>query len=272
MNPDEETARAAQALRERLGREARGNFIDARIVRDPKPRYIFQFRRDAAATLARFTSDPRFAAAEGGIPASELRPLLEQWLERFRPHRLGNMAEADPFAGEVRIHTGVTEREYREIAAREGWPEPRPPVKLVFEAPFDDSASLAADAAPFVRAFPRADREPGIILTGARGGRILLVDGCFRVGGRSGPFALFARSARLHRDGDGFLAVYGLDGGEVRGARIGEPVTYGGYPAAAEDEPGVRAIRRHCGGGPVASVGLPVSAAWMSARYPADPR
>ena len=111
MNPDEPTMRAAMALRDRLAREAAGNFIDVRILRDPRPRYVFHFRRDGAATLGRFTSDIRFAAAEGGVPAAELEPLMHEWLNRFRPHRLGVSASIDAFGGGGEIHTRVSRSE-----------------------------------------------------------------------------------------------------------------------------------------------------------------
>ena len=259
MNPDESTMQAAMALRDRLARGAAGNFVDVRIVRDPAPRYVFHFRRFAAATLARFSSDPRFAAVEGGVPAAELEPLLREWLERFRPHRLGSAASIDPFEGRVEIEAGVSRPEFETVAAREGWVLPDR-IRLRFAPEIDESAAVAPDAAPFVRIFPRADREPGVVLGSATFGRLVLGDGCFRIDdARSGPLVLFGRNARLHRDSEGYLAVGSL-ANQRQSARVGERIVWGGHPAGSEDSPGVRAIRARCGEGPIVSVGEPASA------------
>jgi hypothetical protein len=41
MNPDESARAEAMRLRDRLEREARGNYVDIRVIRDPKPRFAF---------------------------------------------------------------------------------------------------------------------------------------------------------------------------------------------------------------------------------------
>ena len=56
---------AGAKLQAREGR----NYIGVRVIRDPAPRFAFQFQADAVATLARYTDDPRFAAIDGGRPA-----------------------------------------------------------------------------------------------------------------------------------------------------------------------------------------------------------
>jgi hypothetical protein len=263
MNPDEATRLAATALRERLRREAGDNFVDARIVRDPRPRFEFHFRRDGPATLARFTRDPRFKAVTGGVPHTELEPVMQQWFARFEPHRLSS-AGADPFTGTIEIEIAVGRSEYEAIAAREGW-QPPPNVTLKFQPDIDPATMLAPDAAPFVRTFPRADRAPAIILTSATSGRIILHDGCFRMNKPDGPHVLFGRNTRLLRDAEGYLAIESLASPGKR-ARIGEEMVWGGYPPAVEEEPGVQAIRRHCGGGPIASIGEPESTASFRVR------
>ena len=67
MNPDEATRNAAVQLDRRLRAEARGNYVDVAVERDPLPYYVFDFKCDAAATLARFTGDPRFRARRQGV-------------------------------------------------------------------------------------------------------------------------------------------------------------------------------------------------------------
>jgi len=267
MNPDEATTTAAMELRQRLATEARGNFIDLRIVRDPEPRYVFQFRRDGTATLARFTSDPRFAATEGGVPHDELAPILHEWLDRFGRHRLTTSGSANPFDGTIEIHIGVGRSEYEAVAAREGWQLP-PNVKLAFAPEIDPATVVATDVAPFVRAFARQDVAPAIILTSLAMGRVILHDGCFRLNTPDGPLILFGRNTRLHRDSAGYLTVSGI--GEDGSARIGEEIAWGGYPGPVEDEPGVRLLREQCGAGPIRSIGVPTSAHVFRERWRRD--
>ena len=261
MNPDEDTRRAAFALRERLRTGAKGNFVDVRIVRDPLPRFVFYFRRDAAATLRSFSSDPRFQAVEGGVPEEELRPLFEEWLQRFQKHRLVGTGSVRHFEGDVEFELAVSRSEYEEIARREGW-RPPPQVKLNFAREVDPASAMAPDLAPFVRVFPRADRSPGIILTSATYGRIILRDGCLRLERPRGgvePLVLFGRETRLQRDEEGYVEVRSIANPE-EGGRIGERMVWGGYPPAVESEAAVRELRARCGSDPIVSIGEPKSA------------
>ena len=125
MNPAPASGRAAMELTQRLRTGAKGNFVDVVIERDPLPRYVFYFRRDAAATLRRFTSDPRFRSREQGVPAAELQPIFDEWWKRFQPYRLvgGGAVYADQ--GVVRFDMNVDEAEFRTIAARESWTLPK---------------------------------------------------------------------------------------------------------------------------------------------------
>ena len=264
MNPDAATMRAAIALDRRLTRESRGNYVDVQIVRDPRPRYQFHFRRNGPETLARFTRDPRFRAVTGGVPADELQPLLEEWMRRFQAQRLTNGGSVNPFEGAVMLDLGVSRSEFSAIAAPGGWQIPTN-VRLNFAPEIDAAQLISAEAAPFVRTFPRADRAPGITLDIAQGGWIILVDGCFRLNNAEGPLVLFGRNTRLFRDDQGYLTVASTQNAQTSG-RIGEHMTWGGYGGPVEDEPGVRAIRRHCGDDPIASVGEPQSTAWFRVR------
>jgi hypothetical protein len=260
MNPDESARAEAMRLRDRLEREARGNYVDIRVIRDPKPRFAFYFRRDAEETLARFTRDPRFKAVEGGVPEAELRPLMDEWAERFKAVGWGWHGSARTFEGEVEMNLGVPRSEFDRVAAAQRWPTPPPRLILSFAQEVDGAGAVSPDVAPFVRVFARADQSPGVVLTVAIHGRVVLRDGCFRVddGRGGGPLVLFGREVRLGRDEAGWMVVRG--GGSDVGARIGETMVWGGYPEAREDEPGVKVLRAQCGGGPIASVGAPASA------------
>jgi hypothetical protein len=182
----------------------------------------------------------------------------------MEPHRLFGGGAADPFEGVVRIDVTVSRSEFEAIAAHEGWQVPDN-VRLNFQPEVDAARAVAPDAAPFIRTFPRADRAPSSILSIAKRGRIILVDGCFRMNSADGPLVLFGRNTRLVRDDQGYLTVESVGNRQARG-RIGEHMTWGGYPAGVEDEPGVRAIRQHCGDGQIESVGEPESSAWFRVR------
>lgn len=260
MNPDAAASTEAFRLRARLVREVPDNFVDLKVIRDPQPRFAFYFRRNAEATLARFTQDPRFKAVEGGVPEAELQPLLEEWNARFREVGWGWHGSARTFEGDVEMNLGVPRSEFERVAVTRGWPPPPPRLRLNFAREIDEGSAVAPDLRPFIRVFARADQSPGVILSVANHGRIVLRDGCFRLedGQGGGPLVLFGREAVLRRDAEGWMEVRGPEA--TSGARIGEMMVWGGYPEAREDEPGVKALRAQCGAGPIASIGTPVSA------------
>lgn len=169
MNPDQATREAAQTLDRRLNTAERGNYIGLRIVRDPGPRPAFQFRRNAAATLAKYTRDPRFTWREDGIPASELQPVFDDWWKRFELFRLVGGGAVYEFDGVVRFDVNIDEAGYRKIAAREYWMLPKrlelrfsPPrnMRSIDPAP-DRSLRLASQLATRVRTGKLVSRPVG---------------------------------------------------------------------------------------------------------------
>ncbi|WP_206185452.1 hypothetical protein [Sphingosinicella sp. CPCC 101087] len=262
MNPDEAATRDALALDRRLKTHAEGNYIGMRIVRDPDPRFAFQFRRNATATLARFTSDRRFAAAEGGVPREELQPLFDEWLARFEPHRILGAGSVNEFDGMVQFDMIIDEAGYRAIAAREGWILPER-VRLHFP-PAPNARSVDPALAPLVRVFARQDRAPGVVLSAALSGRLILRDGCFRMQehGAGEPLVLFGRDVELGVDEDGYMVVTDPRGSESYGgpsARIGERVVWSGPRGVDAADEGVKALRAACGSDPIVAVGEPRS-------------
>ena len=107
MNPDEGTLEPAMALDRRLKVAEPTNYVGVRVVRDPNARYAFQFRRAAAASLARYTRDPRFTTREGGIPNPELEPIFDEWWKRFKPYRLVGGGAVYEFDGVVRFDMNI---------------------------------------------------------------------------------------------------------------------------------------------------------------------
>lgn len=265
VNPDEAVTQSAMILDQRLRAEGGRDYVGMRIVRDPDPRFAFQFRRDAAATLARFTADRRFVAVEGGVPREELQPLFDEWWARLEPHRVLGGGSVMEFDGEVRFDMTLDEAAFTEIAVREGW---IPPERLHLNFPPPPNPRVVDPAlASAVRVFARQDRAPGAVLQAALGGRLILRDGCFRLqdhGDGGEPLVLFGRDVELTRDEAGHMIVSDPDSG--RSARVGERVVWSGPRGVDPADAGAHALRAACGDDPIVAVGEPVSAAVFNAR------
>lgn len=259
-NPSEAERRDAMELARRLEAEEGRNFIGLFVTRDPAPRFAFQFQDDAASTLARYTDDPRFVAVEGGVPASELRPLADEWNARFAPHRLG-VGNVYEFAGVVRFDMQVDEATFRAIAAAEGWSLPDR-LELNFIPPPNPRA-LDPSLASFVRIMPRHDRLPSAVLAAGMSGRIILRDGCFRLASQNaaqdGALVMFDLNIALVLDDEGYMALQGPRTDKPL-PRIGELMTWAGPRGVDERDAGVQALRAMCGDGEIVSVGTPSSA------------
>lgn len=256
-NPDDAAREAAQALNRRLRAGERGNYVGMRVVRDPKPRFAFQFRRNAAATLARYTRDPRFTSREGGLTTAELQPIFDEWWKRFEPYRLVGGGAVYEFDGVVRFDMNIDEAAFREIAARERWVLPER-LELKFSQP-RNPRSIDPALTRYVRVFARQDRRPAIINQALLGGRIILRDGCFRLtehdeGGE--PLVIFGRDVELGLDADGYMVLKNT--GSARAApRIGERMTWGGPQGYSEADSNVKLLRARCGADPIVAVGEP---------------
>ena len=265
-----EEANGSRAFQDEVGRLAQllperepDNFVQIRLVRDetstrdPRPLLGAEvsFKRDATATLAKYTDHPEIFARQGGLSEAEMEALRGLWLERLRDVGMGWGMSSDPAAGSLEVDVGVTEEAFRALAAEKGWSwgdevrfsfaPPRPPA-------FADPALERQ-----VRAFARENSRPGARNTALFHGRIVLEDGCFRVAGEEPALALFDYRAQLARDPEGYLIVAAP--GETRGYRIGEPGAWGGPNGVDEDSEDVRRLRAACGEGPIMNVAMPSS-------------
>lgn len=260
-NPDEASLQAAMALDRRLKIREVGNYIGVRVVRDPQPRHGFQFRRDAAVSLARHTDDPRFVAIEGGVPADELQPLANEWRTRFEPHRIGGGGYVDAFEGVVHFDMNIDEEGFRSIAETEGWTLPDR-LRLSFAPPPNENATDPV-LERMIRVLPREDRVPAAVLSAAISGRIILRDGCFRLASsdptQGEALVIFGRDVELVLDDEGYMAIRNPHRDEPA-ARIGEVMVWAGPRGLDERDTGVHALRAACGDGPIESVGEPASA------------
>lgn len=267
MNPDEAARVAVQALNRRFSRAEPRDYIGMRIVRDPSPRFAFQFRRNAAATLARYTRDPRFTSRDGGLTRAELQPIFDEWWKRFEPFRLVGGGSVYEFDGVVRFDMNIDEAGFREIAARERWVLPKR-LELRFSPP-RNLRSVEPALLPYVRIFARQDRRPALVNDALLSGRVILRDGCFRLvdhGEEHEALVIFGRDLELGRDAEGYMVLKDAGSGRVA-PRIGERMSWGGPRGYSEADPSVKLLRDKCGPGAIVAVGEPDSAArlkWTS--------
>ena len=257
-----------ERLLERLRSSEAGNFTAPRMIHKPDWAYELYFKRDAARTLARYTTNPRFKPATARYSRDELEALIKPWTERFQAQRLTGGWGTDDTHGTAEIMMVVTEEEYRAVAAREGWGPVPDAVELQFAKPLP-FPSVQENARPFIRAFAQSDRSTGVQLLAAGSGRIFLRDGCIfvSVGGQPPTLAFFHRETGLGIDDKGYLVLVDRSSGKAKG-RLGETFTWAGPNAVQEDWPAVRELRTRCGGaGEIANVGNPESSAEFDARY-----
>ncbi|HEX8572981.1 MAG TPA: hypothetical protein VF759_09530 [Allosphingosinicella sp.] len=250
----------------RLRAGERGNFTEARMVHRPDWAYVFYFKRDPSRTLARYTRNPHFKAAQARYSQAELRAIAAPWIERLGRHRLLGGHGTDATLGEIGIDLVVSEAEFRSIAEREGWRLPDS-IRLRFSEAVA-GRPVADPVLGLIRIFPQADRALRATNQALLGGRILLRDGCFYVSGpnRSDRLAYFAREVAVGIDDDGFLALR-TRGTEPRVlGRIGEQFSWGGPIGTSESLPMVAELRKRCGHAPLEHVGIPQSARLFEVR------
>ncbi len=236
-----------------------GNFTAPRLVHSPDWAYVFYFKRDPAATLARHSKHPRFRAALARYTRAELDALIAPWVHRFEQARILGGYGSDETFGTADFMLTVTHSEYLRMAASAGW-SPPDAILLSFA---DELRAPASDprAAPLVRIFPQADRSTAFVDMSATLGRIVLRDGCFRVERADGAtgLAYFAREAGLTIDEDGYLALRARTRADAPAGRIGEMFVWAGYGTVTEAMAMVPELRERCGQGPIMHVGSPTS-------------
>jgi hypothetical protein len=271
----ERRVRAQERLRPEFERltailrtKERGNYTGAELIHRPDWAYLLYFKRTPAATLAKYTRNPRFRARPARYTESELKALIEPWIDRLSTERLFTGFGLNTRLGRADVDMVVSESEYRAIADSKGWGATPGYIKLTFAgAPAgpDVDPSVAAG----LRIFAHGDRNLGLTNQAAFGGRIVLRDGCFYVIGLDGSekLAYFAREVGVGRDFGGYLSLHRRAAGSEHLGRIGEMFTWAGPIAIDESAPMIRELRRQCGSAPLMHVGVPTSSAIFNARY-----
>ncbi len=252
-------------LVENLRAREAGNFTAARMIHKPDWGYELYFKRDPERTLAKYTQNPRFTAKLARYSREELEALIKPWTERFTAEKITGGWGVDDTHGTANIMMAVTEAEFRAISAREGWGAVPEAIKLEFATPLGHP-SVEEQAKPFIRAFAQESRSTVIQLLALGMGRIVMRDGCLRLGSRpDSPLVMFHRETGIGIDEQGYLALKDRATGKSKG-RIGEWFSWGGPNGTSDEEPSVIELKKRCGNAPIANVGNPESHATFRAR------
>ncbi|MFN6935166.1 MAG: hypothetical protein ACK4NZ_08445, partial [Tsuneonella sp.] len=161
--PDDSLGLLAQTLHEKEGDTFAGLWIQHR----PTYGVMVAFTRDAAATLAKYTSDPLYVPVDRPGPSlTQLRAAQEQLMRDLDALGITWFTMGgDESSGKIEVRLGQSADPIREAAARG---EIDLPVFVVFEEP--DPFPIAAPPVPpddvRVRGFPQfADRTDGMART-----------------------------------------------------------------------------------------------------------
>jgi hypothetical protein len=268
MKEQERTRPEFERLMRTLRTAERGNYTDAELIHRPDWAYLIYFKRNPAATLARYTKNPRFQARSAKYTSGELERLTKPWIDRLNAERLTTGYGMNARRGTADVDMVVSREEFDEIARRNGWG----PVPEYLNLKFDTAPvgpSIAPAVARGIRIFAQGDRNLGATNQAALSGRIVLKDGCFRVIGFDGKeqLAYFARQVGLGLDRDGYLSLHARAAKPRHLGRIGEWFTWAGPIGIDESAPMVSQLRARCGNAPLMHVGVPDSTAMFNARY-----
>lgn len=227
------------------------NFVDLYYEHEGEPHAVVRFLRDAEATLAKYTRNPRIRAATARFTEAELKAAMDFMIETFRADRVIGGGGIGSKSNRADVVINVTEEEFRALVARKGVTIPEA-VKLEFRAKQPASSinrPLPPEIARLVRIFPRHDRPLGPVPDTSSTVKVELRAGCFRLADKGDALVLFPLGAQLFVDGDGYLA---FGEREVPGyARVGESVTFHGIPEEMTAPDLVEPIHAACGPGKV---------------------
>lgn len=275
----EEQGRLAQAeqgrlmmdfatLRNRLLREQPDNFVGAMLRHEPSWAYVFFFKRDPEATLRRYTTQPKFEAALSRFSEADRSRLIEPWRKLWTAEGIPFGYGLDAIYSTMDVQLGISEADYRALAAMRGWGEPPEPIRLKFSAapvlPAVDPAQ-----ASLLRGFAHEKYATLMQLEALGTGKLVLRDGCLKVQDHDGTekVAVFHLETGIGLDREGYLALVDRMTGKVRG-RIGEHMAWGRPNAIPEKGMvGLEQLRAACPG-ELVNIGNPESNAIFRARYP----
>lgn len=255
------------ALQRTLERREKDNFVDLYFENEGEPHVVFRFLRNGAATLRKYSGNPRFVGTEAKYTNAELAAALDFMMTTFRDDRVIMGGGYGNKENRAVIEIAVTEEEFRELVERKGVAIPDA-VKLEFFAKAPARAinrPLAPAIARLIRIFPRDDRPVGAVNSINSFAKVVLKDGCFRSPDNGDALVLFPLGAQLFVDGEQYLA-YG-ERGTPGYARVGEEIVFMGSIAEVTASELVAPIHAACGPGKVIKVNAMRSAAADRAQF-----
>jgi hypothetical protein len=185
-----------------------------------EPYAVVLFTGDAAARLARYTSDPRYWPRSAGVTHAQLLALQDSFGRLLRQldihYTFSSADEADN-----RVTFSVSEMDKYRRAVAGGRITPHAHVVIV---PDKDPVARSAQSAGPVRHFPQF-KFPGRTMEAALSGRLEVRNGCLTIGD---SLILWPSRAQLSMGADGVPAVGGGTGAPLR---VGEEVRMGGGTA-----------------------------------------
>lgn len=256
-----------QRLEERLKRLEPDNYVSARLNHQPDWSYTLYFKRDPEATLRRYSINPRFKAAKARFTLAEAQELAGQWGRRFAKANLDGVMMF-PFENRVEMTVPVSERTFRQIAARGKWGAVPPELRLSF-APELEVPWLDPRVAKYLRAFASESVATTLQMQRGESGRVVLDNGCLRLatkGKAKGPLVVFHQETGIGLDAQGYLAAIDRRTGQAKG-RVGEMWSWAG-PNPGTQFDGLEELKAKCGDGPIQNVGNPESEARFRKRNP----
>lgn len=257
-----------ERLQERLRRLEPDNYVSARIEHQPDWSYALFFKHDPEGTLRKYHVNPRFKVAKAAYTKAELHALVTPWAKRFAAEGIGAGYGMDPTEGRVSMTIPITADAFRAIAARKGWGEVPPAIKLSF-AQDHRFPRVDPQVAPLLRGFASETLATTLQREAGFSGRVILDDGCLRLATKDkskGPLVVFHRETGIGLDEQGYLATINRRTGKATG-RIGEMWSWAGPNPGTEFE-GLDELKAACGDGPIVNAGNPESQARFKKRNP----
>jgi hypothetical protein len=132
MKAQEKVRPEFERLMRTLRTKERGNYTDVELIHRPDWAYLVYFKRQAAATLARYTKNPRFKARSAPYTRAELDWMAKPWIDRMASERLFTGYGMNARRGTADIDMVVSEAEFADIARKRGWGKPPAFLNLKF--------------------------------------------------------------------------------------------------------------------------------------------
>lgn len=167
-------------LRNRLPQLEPDNYVDSMLRHEPTWAYVFFFRRNAEATLRRYTREPKFEAAVARFDARDRARRIAPWAERWTSAGLPFTYGLDAVYPTMDVQLGISEADYRSLAAARRWGTPPDPIRLKF-TPSAIRPAVDPAIATLIRGFANEDRATLMQMEALGIGTLRLRDGCLMI-------------------------------------------------------------------------------------------